>query len=260
MQMTVRFTFQPLSIPFIVPVHYNKLLQAFIYTHLDSSLAKRLHFKGWLQDGKRRLPFFVFSRLQGGFKLKRNCLVSNSPIKFFVASPIESILESLVSNLVRTKICALGNSLVELISVEIDFPNALHRPLLLKAQSPITVYSTLLTFDGRKKTYYYTPHESDFERLVLENLRRKVRILTGEDLPLEGARFKPVKVSTRNLVIAKYKETVVKGWTGIYELDAPEPYLRMALNAGVGAKNSQGFGFVSIWNQQRNRIKCFPHS
>jgi len=118
------------------------------------------------------------------------------------------------------------------------------------------VYSTLTTPDGRKKTYYYAPQEPEFSRLVLENLRRKIRAWTGEDVPLDGATFRPVKVSNRNLVVARYKGTIIKGWTGIYELDAPEPYFRMALDAGLGAKNSQGFGFVTVWQPRAGRTRA----
>ncbi|HEX30478.1 TPA: CRISPR-associated endoribonuclease Cas6, partial [Candidatus Poribacteria bacterium] len=43
-----------------------------------------------------------------------------------------------------------------------------------------------------------------------------------------------------------YRDTVIKGWTGVYELDLPEPFFHLAYDAGLGAKNSQGFGMVEI--------------
>jgi len=45
----------------------------------------------------------------------------------------------------------------------------------------------------------------------------------------------------------KYKGTVIKGWMGIYRLKGAVSLLKMALDAGLGAKNSQGFGCVEIW-------------
>ncbi|RLI91606.1 MAG: hypothetical protein DRO89_03615 [Candidatus Altiarchaeales archaeon] len=36
--------------------------------------------------------------------------------------------------------------------------------------SPLTVYSTLTTGDGKKKTYYYSHYEPDFEELIDRNL------------------------------------------------------------------------------------------
>ncbi len=47
--------------------------------------------------------------------------------------------------------------------------------MIVKTLSPITVYSTLETPDGRKKTYYYNPFKADFKELIIKNLQRKAR-------------------------------------------------------------------------------------
>jgi CRISPR-associated endoribonuclease Cas6 len=62
------------------------------------------------------------------------------------------------------------------------------------------------------------------------------------------AYIKPLRVNKRNEVIAIFKGTVIKGWTGIYELQLPEPYFSLAYDAGLGSKNSQGFGMVEVVN------------
>jgi CRISPR-associated endoribonuclease Cas6 len=51
-------------------------------------------------------------------------------------------------------------------------------------------------------------------------------------------------VGKQDLRILKYRETVIKAWTGIYELDLPEPFFLLAYESGLGSKNSQGFGMV----------------
>jgi len=231
----------------LVPVHYNQLVQGVIYRYLDEMVAQRTHEQGWATEGKRRFPLFVFSRLRGRFVRQNGHLSFDGPATLSLASPVEAFLESLALNLMQGRYFRLGKAIFELTSVEVALPPTYRRPVFLKALSPITVYSTLEAPDGRKKTYYYAPQEPEFGRQVLENLRRKIRAWTGEDIPPDGAAFRPVKVSNRNLVVARYKGTIIKGWTGIYELDAPKPYFRMALDAGLGAKNSQGFGFVEVW-------------
>jgi len=237
----------------VLPGHYNALVQGLIYHHLDEVLAQQTHDRGWL-DGQRRLRLFVFSRLMGRFRRVSGQIEFLGPLGLAVASPVAPILESLALHLVRKRWLTLGKARIEVTSVEVALPPTYQRPVRLKALSPITVYSTLEAPDGRKKTYYYAPQEPEFGRLVIENLRRKIRAWTGEDVPPEGATLRPVKVSNRNLVVARYKDTIVKGWTGIYELDAPEPYFRMALDAGLGAKNSQGFGFVEVWAPREKSI------
>lgn len=56
----------------------------------------------------------------------------------------------------------------------------------------------------------------------------------------------------------RYRETVIKGWTGIYELDLPEPFFYLAYDAGLGSKNSQGFGMLKVVEDKNNRgLKVF---
>ncbi len=237
-----------------LPVHYNGLVQGWIYRHLESSLAQKVHLEGW-SDGKRRMRFFTFSRLLGDVRVRDGMIRFLGDVRLVLASPLEEFLEDLALTLMREGEVNLGSVSFDVRSVEVRHPPFLQSPLLLKALSPITVYSTFETPDGRKKTYYYAPQEFEFAQQVLANLRRKVRAWTGEDIPEEGASFAPHRVGNRNLSIVKYKGTVIKGWTGIYRLDAPEPYLRMALDAGVGAKNSQGFGCVEVWEPRRREHK-----
>jgi len=247
--MRLRVTLQPEG-DFLLPWHYAQQVQAMLYRALPSNLANFWHNVGF-QDGARRLKLFVFSRLLGPFEKERGGLRFRGPVRLYVASPAEVFLSGLLFGLLRQGRVHIGAAVFEVVEAEVLEEPRLARPLRLKALSPITVYSTLETPDGRKKTYYYAPQEPEFGRLVLENLRRKIRAWTGEDIPPDGATFRPVRVSNRNLVVARYKGTIVKGWTGIYELDAPEPYFRMALDAGLGAKNSQGFGFVEVWERKR---------
>jgi CRISPR-associated endoribonuclease Cas6 len=233
-----------------LPVQYNELIQALIYTHLDEHLAQALHDEG-IPEGNRRLKLFTFSRLLGPCRVRGGWLEANGALRLVVASPMISFLESFALRLVTNSDLRLGPARFAVEAVEVELQQPYRSPVLLRALSPITVYSTLKTTDGRKKTYYYAPQEPEFGRLVLTNLRRKVRAWTREDIPEDGASFRPYRVSTRDQHVVLYKGTVIKGWTGLYELQAPEPYFRMALDAGLGSKNSQGFGCVEVWEPRQ---------
>ncbi len=227
-------------------MHYNEFIQAVIYTHLDAHLAQALHDRG-IPDGKRTLKFFTFSRLLGPCRVRGGWLEPKGAMRLVVASPMVPFLESFALHLVRNSRLQLGPARFAVEAVEVAFQEPYRNPVLLRTLAPVVAYSTLVTADGRKKTYYYAPTEPEFERLLLANLRRKVRAWTGEDIPEDGASFRPYRVDTRNQHIVLYKGTVIKGWTGLFELRAPEPYFRMALDAGLGSKNSQGFGCVEVW-------------
>jgi len=240
-----------------LPRQYNELLQGFLYGHLEAELARRLHDEGFIDPGsRRRLRFFTFSRLMGRWRTDGEQIVFSGPVRWLVASPWEELLSSLVEHLLKGPKLELGSQPIHVENIEVEPPLEPRRPITVQALSPITVYSTLYTAEGRRKTYYYSPFEAEFEELLLKNLARKARIWSGRKARCEGSygevkaegHIRPVKVSPRDEHIVRYKGTVIKAWTGVYELDLPPELFRMAFDAGLGAKNSQGFGCVAVWS------------
>ncbi|MDN5332516.1 MAG: CRISPR-associated endoribonuclease Cas6 [Tepidanaerobacteraceae bacterium] len=43
-----------------------------------------------------------------------------------------------------------------------------------------------------------------------------------------------------------YKDVIIKGWMGVYILKGDPVLLKIAYDAGLGSKNSQGFGCFEI--------------
>ena len=161
------------------------------------------------------------------------------------------MLGSLAEHLLTKPSVRLGNAQcrVEEVGVEpvpeVD-PSV---PIRVKVLSPITAYSTLSTPDGRKKTYYYAPQEKEWDEALISNLKRKAKALdwaADVEKDLEDAWIRPYKVKTADQKVLNFKGTVIKGWTGLYEAKLPEPYFRLAYDAGFGAKNAQGFGMVEV--------------
>ncbi len=73
------------------------------------------------------------------------------------------------------------------------------------------------------------------------------------DEDLKGASVRPHKVKSADQKILDFKGFTIKGWTGLYEVDLPEPYFRLAYDAGFGAKNAQGFGMVQKLEERGRR-------
>ena len=119
--------------------------------------------------------------------------------------------------------------------------------VILKALSPITVRETLETDNG-KYTYYYSPHEEAFSQRIIANLAEKVRIWYGRAIEPGDAYCIPYAVDERkNFHPMSFKGTWVKGWTGLYRFRATREYFQMALDAGLGERNSGGFGCVEVY-------------
>lgn len=232
----------------VLPCHYNEIVQGFIYRHLDSFLAKRIHDQGFGDpDAKRRFRFFTFSRLipSGSVSVKNGRIYLDGPVSLVVASPINAFVESFAENVLKSGIIWLNGKRLAVSSVGVEAQPSYNENILVRTLSPVTVYSTVTLADCSKKTYFYSPFESDFGDLIIKNLQRKLKVLTGHFV--EGGSIKPYIVKSGNQRIVKYKGTVIKGWDGIFELSLPEELFRLAFDAGIGAKNSQGFGCVEVW-------------
>ena len=137
-------------------------------------------------------------------------------------------------------------------SVEVNPTPQPSFPLKIRTLSPITTYSTLYTKESKKKTYYYNPWEKEFSTLILENLKKKLKAWNKEEIPFLPQHYlKPLKVSRKDEKIIIYKDHLIKGWMGIYHLNIPEEYFPIAYNAGLGSKNSQGFGMIEAIEKRR---------
>ncbi|GIX07682.1 MAG: CRISPR-associated endoribonuclease [Candidatus Poribacteria bacterium] len=265
--MRLRFTLEAATGSELeLPRQYNSLVQGFVYRHLDGWLAEFLHDRGVPdpESEARRMRLFTFSRLlpavaEGSrWHFRGERIVFTGPAELVVASPMEPFLRSLAERVVLSGGLLLGDQEVRLLSVAVEPLPEYTSPVRVHALSPITVYRTLQDAQGRRKTYYFSPFEDEFEAMLVSNLQRKLRAWRalqgvlgiqeerdrGEET--EG-RIRRLRVSRRDEHIVRYKGTVVKAWTGVYELKLPPGLFQMAFDTGLGAKNSQGFGCIGLW-------------
>lgn len=236
--------------PLRVPVRYNHLLQGLIYSNLDDTLSEWLHEKGHAY-GARRFRLFTFSRLFGERGARNGRVEFRGPVHFYLSSVDSEVLGSFAEHLLTKPAVRLGSARCRVTEVGVEPEPRIDpaKPAIVKALSPITAYSTLQTPDGKKKTYYYAPQEKEWGESLVSNVARKAKALewsTDIDEDLKGAYVKPHRVGKTDQQILNFKGFWIKGWTGLYEVKLPEPYFRLAYDAGFGAKNAQGFGMVGV--------------
>jgi len=257
----------------MLPLHYREALQAMIYRHLPKEIGQPLH-DGAYWPGERPLKLFVFSQLHGGVQYRPGEGVAVSgPVWFRFASPDRTLALGLAAGLLqfgRVRIATLDFAVREIATLAV--PEVGER-LVVRALSPITVYRTV-EVEGKRRTQYYNPLNEEFAALVAANLERKARVVgltngtggepeRGDARVAEGeasapggspravVRVRPLRVSPRAKRLERYKGTWIEGWVGDYLLEGPPDLLRLALEAGLGAKNSQGFGYVVEGASQR---------
>jgi len=240
-----------------LPVRHNEILQGIIYHHIDTQLAKRIHNKGTKDpESDRGLKLFTFSRLISPkspvIDSTKNTITFYPPLSWIIASPIHELIISLYNTLIKNRAINLKipeiseEQIIYISSIWIEPPPKYKNPVLIETLSPITVYRTEEK-NGKRYTHYYSPLEPEFNKLILDNLRRKYRTITGRDISLDDKSYiKPFRIAKHENIVY-YKDILIKGWSGIFEMSLSEDVFSIAFSCGLGAKNSQGFGCVGLW-------------
>lgn len=237
---------------FVLPLHYNHMIQSALYKLLDPGFATFLHEEGYVH-GNRRFKLFTFSQLQGEYRLLRDekKIRFFNPVSLTVCSPIPAFCEGVMNAIVDEKGISLGQARLRVTHIECQQPQVEDQTIIVNTLSPITVYSTLLRPDGRKYTLYFHPSEKDFAKQVQENILKKFQ-LVYQEAPT-SPRFDMEAVGRVKQRTILYKGFIIKGYMGKFKVSADDRrLLALALDASVGAKGSQGFGCIEQVDQSLN--------
>jgi CRISPR-associated endoribonuclease Cas6 len=220
-------------------------LQAALYRLMGPEVGTRVHSEGF-QHGKRTFRMFVYSDIHSVRRRLQKApegLWIHGPGSFVVASPLREIAERLAVNLLREPELHLGPEKLRVTDINLHDPVVTEDEMVVRTLSPIVVYSTFAKPGGGRYTAYFQPGEVEFARGVTSNLRRKYQALYGDaseqpgQLEVETLRQGAMRLRT-------YKGTVIKGWACTLRLRGDRSLLRLALTAGLGSKNAQGWGCV----------------
>ncbi|HHX76749.1 MAG TPA: CRISPR-associated endoribonuclease Cas6, partial [Firmicutes bacterium] len=152
--------------------------------------------------------------------------------------------QSLVNTLLTKNVVRIGSAEVQVEKIFVKKYQVPGENISIYTLSPVVLYSTLLRPDGGKYTCYYQPGDPDYNRLISENLRNKYRAYHGTEPPAGEVKVKAL--GRQRFHVLYYKDTVIKGYTGRLQLCGPAELLQLAVDAGLGGKNSQGFGCVKL--------------
>jgi CRISPR-associated endoribonuclease Cas6 len=247
--MRVRLTYEKLDgESIILPAHYNYYIQSLIYRTFSSELATKLHRDGFVFR-KRRFKLFTFSRIteKGTKKDREKLLVFKNRISFYFSSPHDNIVEDLGEEAFKKREFNLFNQRIFLSQLEILTLPRIEDKVIIKMLSPVTMYTTREE-ENKKNVYYYKPDEEEFQRLIEENAKKKYFLIYEKEpdnlhLCIKPYRFNPKE----NHSVIFFKRTPIEGWTGIYELWGNPELIMTTYDAGLGSKNSEGFGMWKVW-------------
>lgn len=262
--MRLKVTFESISgDDILLPLHYNQVLQALFYNTLSEEIAKQLHTQGFPFE-KRRFKLFVYSRIQERAKHDERGLLRFGPtITLYFSSPVLDLVQDFGTNLFTKSEALVWHQKVRLSSLEAVAPPQITNSVLVKMLSPCTIYSTKV-IEGKRQVYYYRPYEEQFSMLVRANAIKKYKaFLSMSGDSFDSGRIDNMKLSMipanfsikRNEKVVYFKDTVIRAYTGVFQLSGDTELLWITYEAGLGDKNSQGFGMWDVYKTQEETGK-----
>lgn len=223
------------------------LLQAMVYSLMPGDLAHFLHEKGY-ETGKRKFKLFCYSWLKGKTRPRfdKRFVYFTPPLELTVTSPIPEIIEGFTTFAPSKDCIRLGNNELRCSGVLLSKTKRDSGSVTVKTISPITCFSTLYGYDGSPYTVYHSPQEEIFQRQIYDNLIKKFRLIYPDQrIPDDLFKFEICNIPRQQVALFKKGDPrPIKGWWGHFKLQGPKELLQVALDAGLGAKNSAGFGCV----------------
>jgi CRISPR-associated endoribonuclease Cas6 len=229
--------------PVSIPIQYNHIIQAIIYSWIkDEKFKNFIHNKGYKFE-ERAYKLFTFSKINGAFQLDKlnHKIVFYKDMRITISSTVNEFMEYLLNSvLIESNPVNIGGASVEISRVEVKKSLDLHEKIQVYTLSPITAYSTL----ENKQTRFYNPFDKEFSQYIKSNLLHKYEAFHG-NLPGNTDFFiKPIGAVKEARV--NFKGFHILAYDCEMEMEGGKDLLEMAYEAGIGGKNSQGFGCVEI--------------
>ncbi len=221
----------------LLDYNYNHHLQSMIYEVIekaDKSYADSLHEHS-------NPKFFVFSQLffEKFSTTKEGIQTYTGQLaKFFISSPRKEFIMKVIEGFLKVKkVVKIGDSYWKVDNIEILKPANIID--IFDTLSPITVS---INKDG--KIVDLSPQEESFYIQLKKNLLKKYRLFYGDeyrgDLVISHdfiTHVKPKRIKVKNTYHIAYH---IKG----LRIIASSKMLKLGYDAGLGEKNSMGFGMI----------------
>lgn len=271
--MQFKLTLRPTASQTLVPFNYAYRLSGFIYSVLadaDAQYARFLHEQGYEYSSTRRFKLFTFSDLimpNARVDVQAGGMWVNSPyIEWVVSFYIDTAAQHFVMGLFQDQRCVIASprhraefiiERVEAVPLEIT-----GETVTLRTLSPVVIAKK----DERGMDQYLHPADAQFGPLLVSNLLAKYNSIqkvipageTPDDdldttsltyrlLPNPGRDAAQPKSRLLTIKEGSREETRVRGYYGFtFELSGPTDFLELAVLAGVGRYNAEGFGAVGV--------------
>ncbi|WP_279009452.1 CRISPR-associated endoribonuclease Cas6 [Synergistes jonesii] len=223
------------------------LFQSMVYRLLPAEWGDFLHNQGYVVDGHPLKLFAIgWPSSKTAPKIGADSIEFALPISIVVSTPVAETLDGVACGALASREIRIGNNLVYCEEIKAAEMSADGEEMTVKTLSPITCYIASQREDGRKYTVYLTPYQKEFSESVHNNLIKKFRALyPGAEIPEGRVEISPLgEVREQVSMYDRGKTFPIKGWSGTFKVTGPNGLLSVALECGLGAKNSSCFGCI----------------
>lgn len=229
-----------------------RVIQGIIYKKLDEIGARYIH-NGRFKWNKKEFRHFCFSGIISKNTADKGIVNHGREFSIIIATALKNIVEDLCNAFYTEKIVCQDKELYCQI-IEVLDTSVKDNIITVISQSPIVIDKTT-HHNGKKTRRYYAPDELGIESLIKNNLIDKHNSLYKKKLD-HTAQFKILQVDHLTKIEKKYQKPSkrnsisinIVGYHATLTLTGDPKLLKMALNSGLGSKNSQGFGLVTKMN------------
>ncbi|WP_162141858.1 CRISPR-associated endoribonuclease Cas6 [Leptospira inadai] len=233
-----------------LPINYQYEIAAWIYKkiHLsDSQFSEWLHSEGYSYENKR-FKQFTFSHLHVSNRRVEGdrLIVEGGPVEMQVSFAVDRSLEHFINGIFENQEMSIGDRFsraeFKVIGVEEIAEPQFRDKMRFRCLSPICVARS----NENSSATYIGPGEEDYSDRIGNNLLSKYKsVFPMADLSQAQIRILALESPKSRLVRIKSgseAETFVRAFQFPFELSGPPELIRIAYQAGIGEKNSLGFG------------------
>lgn len=242
MQLHIRLK---LNEPLFLPLAYHGKLQGAIYRlgqDSEDDALPNLHDEGF-QRGKREYRLFCYSMLNGPNKIdkEKKTITFFQHVTFEVRSIHEAWLAAVERNVLQQGV-RIGEKTYDPEFMKRGFAAMFSDQITFTTASPVTVHRT---DPETGHTRFISPTDETFGELISGNFRRKYEACTGKK-PGSDIRIRCVDPEHLKKYSTFYKGFQIIGWMGKFSLQGDPEHLSFLYDAGIGARNSLGFGMMKV--------------
>ena len=190
--------------------------------------------------------YFTFSLLIGPHSVDSNLkvIVFTKEVSLIIATPDIALFSTLLQGINKRKFLTLREQRLNIVGGDFYEEKVENDgEVYLKTLSPIIVRKSELV-GGSTKSIFFSPLDEEFLDLVNANFLKKAQS-RGMEIK-EGTPLEIHWLGTPKKIKTVYKGFFLLGYEGKFLLKGKKEAINALLDMGMGERNSQGFGMLTI--------------